>query len=115
MAPIMSAQRGPLWSAEGEHQAGTYGGYTSRRRPVRLVWHQEFQQITDAIAVERQLKGWGRAKKEALIRGEWEMVRKLSTGRGGPGSQRMKMLDRAFFRLSFEAPWRAHLRMRRKD
>jgi putative endonuclease len=50
---------------------------------VRLVWHQEFQQITDAIAVERQLKGWGRAKKEALIRGEWEMVRKLSTRRGG--------------------------------
>jgi putative endonuclease len=79
----MSAQRGPLWSAEGEHQAGTYGGYTSRRRPVRLVWHQEFQQITDAIAVERQLKGWGRAKKEALIHGEWKMIRKLSTRRGG--------------------------------
>ena len=67
----------------GEHEAGTYGGYTSSRRPVRLVWNQEFQRITDAIAVERQLKGWSRAKKEALIRGEWEMIRKLSARRGG--------------------------------
>ena len=79
----VGSTRASLERRIGEHQAGTYGGYTSRRRPVRLVWHQEFQQITDAIAVERQLKGWGRAKKEALIRGEWEMIRKLSTRRGG--------------------------------
>jgi len=53
-----------------EHNAGTYDGYTSRRRPVELVWSCEFQQITDAISAERQIKGWSRAKKEALIRGD---------------------------------------------
>lgn len=43
-----------------QHQAG--GDYTRRRRPVRPVWAESFQQITDAIAVERQIKGWSRAK-----------------------------------------------------
>jgi putative endonuclease len=61
-----------------QHQAGTFGGYTARRRPVRLVFHQEFQRITDAIAAERQVKGWRRAKKEALIRGDFEALQKLA-------------------------------------
>jgi putative endonuclease len=62
--------RGDLEKRTAEHNAGTYGGYTSRRRPVDLVWSCEFQQITDAISAERQIKGWSRAKKEALIRGD---------------------------------------------
>jgi putative endonuclease len=66
-----------------EHEAGTYPGYTSTRRPVRLVWSEYFQQITDAIAVERQLKGWSRAKKEALISDNWNAIRQLSKRRGG--------------------------------
>jgi putative endonuclease len=37
------------------------------RRPVRLVWSEHFERITDAIAVERKIKGWSRAKKPALI------------------------------------------------
>jgi putative endonuclease len=45
-----------------EHDSGALGGYTSNRRPVQLVWQEEFQRITDAIAVERQIKGWSRAK-----------------------------------------------------
>ena len=52
----------------GEHNAGTYGGYASIRRPVTLVWAQHFLLITDAMAVERRIKGWSRAKKAALIR-----------------------------------------------
>src|SRR6202012_560613 len=48
----------------GEHQAGTFGGYTARRRPVTLVYSQHFARITDAIEAERQVKGWRRAKKE---------------------------------------------------
>jgi putative endonuclease len=52
-----------------EHNSGAYGGYTSTRRPVALVYSQWFERITDAIAAERQLKGWSRAKKEALIGG----------------------------------------------
>ncbi len=61
-----------------EHNAGTFGGFTKSRRPVKLVFSQEFQQITDAISAERQLKGWGRAKKEALIRGDFESLRVLA-------------------------------------
>jgi putative endonuclease len=51
-----------------EHNSGIYGGYTSKRRPVELVWSEHFERITDAIAMERRLKGWSRAKKEALRR-----------------------------------------------
>ena len=55
----------------GEHAFGRYPNcYTFRRRPVVLVWSQEFQRLIDAIACERQIKGWRRAKKEALIRGD---------------------------------------------
>ena len=61
-----------------QHDAGTFDGYTARRRPVTLVFQQDFDRITDAIAAERQVKGWRRAKKEALIRGEWEALRALS-------------------------------------
>jgi len=66
-----------------QHQAGDGGDYTSRRRPVELVWAENFVWITDAIACERQIKGWSRAKKEALIKGDWRMVSQLSKRRGG--------------------------------
>ncbi len=45
-----------------EHSSGHYGGYTSKRLPVTLVHSQWFERITDAIAAERQVKGWSRAK-----------------------------------------------------
>jgi putative endonuclease len=79
----VGSTRASLERRIGEHNAGTFGGYTARRRPVRLVWHQEFQRITDAIAVERQLKGWRRAKKEALARGDWDSIRALGARRAG--------------------------------
>ena len=62
----------------GEHQSGVFGGYTAARRPVRLVWAAQFMWITDAIAFERQLKGWRREKKLAVIRGEWEKLHALA-------------------------------------
>jgi putative endonuclease len=61
-----------------EHNNGTYDGYTSKRLPVILVWAEHFPDITDAIAVERQIKGWSRPKKEALIRGDYEMIKLLA-------------------------------------
>jgi putative endonuclease len=64
-----------------EHDSGVYGGYTSKRLPVELVWAEHFPLIADAIAVERQIKGWSRAKKEALVRGDFELVRQLSKRR----------------------------------
>jgi len=57
-----------------EHQAGTFGGYTSQRCPVTLVFHQKFERIEDAVSAERQIKGWRREKKEALIRGDHELL-----------------------------------------
>jgi putative endonuclease len=66
-----------------QHQSGYYGGYTSTRRPGTLVWSEHFLQITDAIAVERQIKGWSCAKKEALIKGDWNAIRHLAKRRGG--------------------------------
>jgi putative endonuclease len=40
-----------------QHQAGTFQGYSSLRRPVELFWSEYFDRITDAIAAERQIKG----------------------------------------------------------
>lgn len=62
----------------GQHRAGTYEGYTSSRLPVEVVWNAEFQSIYDAIAFERQLKRWSRAKKEAVIRGDWDNLPELA-------------------------------------
>lgn len=45
-----------------EHNNATYGGYTSTRLPVALVWSQHFLDMADAIAGERQIKDWSRAK-----------------------------------------------------
>ena len=67
----------------GQHNAGSFGGYTASRRPVVLVWQQDFLRLTDAIAVERQLKGWSRAKKEALIRSDWKAISQLAKRRAG--------------------------------
>ena len=64
-----------------EHNNGVYGGYTSRRLPVELVWSEHFLDITGAIAVERQIKGWSRSKKEALIRGDYGEIRNLAKRR----------------------------------
>jgi len=61
---------GTLDRRGAEHQAGAYDGYTALRRPVELVFHQHFERLDDAAAAERQVKGWRRDKKEALIRGD---------------------------------------------
>jgi putative endonuclease len=66
-----------------EHELGESAGYTSTRRPVYLVWSQHFERVTDANAAERKLKGWSRAKKEALIAGNWESISFLSRRRAG--------------------------------
>jgi putative endonuclease len=73
--------RGGLERRIAEHNAGTFGGYTAQRRPVTLVYSEWFERITDAIAAERQVKGWSRAKKEALMRGDFARLSKLSKRR----------------------------------
>jgi putative endonuclease len=60
-----------------EHNAGTYrDAWTFSRRPVKLAWADSYPSAVQAIAVERQLKGWSRAKKEAVIRGELRRLAK---------------------------------------
>ena len=55
----------------GAHQAGQTEGYTQSRRPVELVWSQEFPTRLEALEAERRIKGWSRAKKDALVAGDW--------------------------------------------
>jgi len=66
-----------------QHNAGSYPGYTLSRRPVVLVWSEYFDRITDGIAAKRQIKGWSRAKKEALILSDWKKLTDLSRRRAG--------------------------------
>lgn len=65
------------------HRSGRIKGYTSTRLPVEMVWCGEFALDAEAFSVERQIKGWSRAKKEALIAGDWEVIRRLAARRGG--------------------------------
>lgn len=54
-----------------EHDDGVYeGSYTADRRPVKLVWVEETKYVNNAIEREKQIKGWSRAKKIALIEGQ---------------------------------------------
>ena len=78
----VGSTRGTVEQRVGERNAGTFGGHTATRRPVELVWSQDFDRITDAIACERQLKGLSRAKKETLIRGDYGAIKALAKRRG---------------------------------
>lgn len=57
-----------------EHALGLGAAYTRRRRPVALVWSAEFEHVEAAFAFEKQVQGWGRRKREALITGDLEVL-----------------------------------------
>ena len=80
---VGSARGDDLGPRIAQHQMGAYPGYTYTRRPVRLVWSERFDRIADAVAAERQIKGWSRVKKEALITGDWTKIKVLSRRRTG--------------------------------
>ena len=62
-----------------EHQTGAISScYTFKRRPVELVFSQDFPTREQALASEQQIKGWNRKKKEAMMRGDWAEVSKLA-------------------------------------
>jgi len=54
---------------EHNHDDARAANYTRKRRPVALVYAEEFGRIDDAFRREKQLQGWSRAKKQALIQG----------------------------------------------
>ena len=60
-----------------QHQTGFFKGYTASRLPIELVWHQRFSTEHEAFVCERQIKGWSRAKKEALIRGDFAALHEI--------------------------------------
>lgn len=64
-----------------QHASGALGGYTSTRRSIELLWSDSFSTRDDAFATERRLKGWSRAKKEALVRGDEAALRDLAKRR----------------------------------
>jgi putative endonuclease len=61
-----------------EHQAGEGGAYTAQRLPVEVVYTCEFDSPHEAFLRERQVKGWSRRKKEALLRGDYTALVELS-------------------------------------
>jgi len=61
-----------------EHNEGIGAQYTARRRPVELIYSAEFPDIRQAYAAEKKVQGWSRAKREALIRGDFEALPRLS-------------------------------------
>ena len=58
----------------GQHNAGEIPGYTQKRRPVTLMWSQEFPSRIEAMTAETQVGGWSRAKKEALFQSDWSAL-----------------------------------------
>jgi len=66
----------------GEHNDGKFEGYTHSRRPVELVWAEQFSDLRDAQECERRIKGWRREKKEAIIRGNWNLLKELAKRSG---------------------------------
>ena len=61
-----------------EHQSGAFPGFTSKRRPVELVWSENFQTRAEALEAERIVGGWSKGKKQALIAGNWSLVSYLA-------------------------------------
>src|SRR3546814_12574991 len=62
-----------------QHQSGEIAGYTQKRRPVSLVWQQDFGTRDEALSAEQQIKGWSRKQKEALIAADWDMISQLAS------------------------------------
>ena len=72
---------GSTWNIEQrlwQHNQGFGAKYTARRRPVRLVYAEEFDSIADAYQREKQVQGWSRAKRKALIKGDFDSLPTLA-------------------------------------
>ena len=69
-----------------EHMSGMVPGFASDHRPVKLVWSQAFDNRVEALEAERRIKGWSRAKKLALIRGDWGEISKLAKSKNSPST-----------------------------
>ncbi len=73
-----------IWEHNNDNNTSAY---TFKRRPVVLKFFQRFQNINDAIAFEKQIKGWSRKKKEALFNEDWEKIKKLAKSKGSKSNK----------------------------
>lgn len=67
------------------HHAGQ-SNYTRQYRPLELVWSQDFPTRIEALEMEHRIKGWGRPKKLAMIRGDWAALSRLAASKNGPST-----------------------------
>ena len=63
------------------HRNRAYSGYTAKRLPVTLIFSEQFRSRDEAFTAERQVKGWAKAKKLALARGDYDLVVRLAAVR----------------------------------
>ena len=61
-----------------QHQNGEGANHTKKRLPVELIYFEQFDRIDHAFNREKQVQGWTRAKKEALINGFPEELKRLA-------------------------------------
>ena len=73
-----------------QHQTGGFCDFTTSKRPVALVWAEDFPSREEALSAELRVKKWSRAKKEALAKRDWE---RLSFFARSPGERVSTSLD----------------------
>ncbi|WP_233558571.1 GIY-YIG nuclease family protein [Aquimarina sp. BL5] len=61
-----------------QHQNGEGANHTKKRLPIRLLYYEQYDRIDTAFYREKQVQGWSRAKKEALINGDLDTLPGLS-------------------------------------
>jgi len=61
-----------------QHQNGEGANHTKKYLPVTLVYYEEYQRVEDAFYREKQIQGWSRKKKEALINGDHNLLPELA-------------------------------------
>lgn len=64
-----------------EHNSGIGSNYTEKKRPVKLIYHEEYDTIEEAYLREKQIQKWSRKKKLALMNGEFQTLKELSKSR----------------------------------
>ena len=67
---------------------GLGNAYTASRLPVVVIWASDFPTRHEALSAELQLKGWSRAKKQALLRNDWPAISRLAKSRPSTSSGR---------------------------
>ncbi len=87
-----------------EHNAKKYDGYTAKRLPIKLVYSESFSTRDEAFIVEQKIKGWSRAKKQALIEGDWNKIVFLSNNNARTLRQAQGERSRSERAFSTEAP-----------